>query len=203
MAERAKPSKNNGADANGATVIKKYANRRLYNTATSSYVTLDFLAEMVKNGEDFVVYDAKSGDDITHSVLTQIIFEEESKGPNLLPIEFLRQLIKFYGDSLQNFVPSYLEMSMNAFSQNQEDMRKRMRDTFSGAPGYAMFEETVRKNMELYAPLSNIYAPGANAGESGEAAKPAAGGESEIDDLKAQLAALQNQLEKLQRKDDA
>lgn len=210
MAERAKPSKKNGADANGATVIKKYANRRLYNTATSSYVTLDFLAEMVKNGEDFVVYDAKSGDDITHSVLTQIIFEEESKGPNLLPIEFLRQLIKFYGDSLQNFVPSYLEMSMNAFSQNQEDMRKRMRDTFSGAPGYAMFEETVRKNMELYgqamkmfAPLSNMYTPGAAATGAEETAKPAQGGESEINDLKAQLATLQNQLDKLQRKDDA
>ena len=217
MAERAKPSKKNGADANGATVIKKYANRRLYNTATSSYVTLDFLAEMVKNGEDFVVYDAKSGDDITHSVLTQIIFEEESKGPNLLPIEFLRQLIKFYGDSLQNFVPSYLEMSMNAFSQNQEDMRKRMRDTFGSAPGYAMFEETVRKNMELYGqamkmfsplggPLGGMYgAPGA-----GEAQKPAAkaagekaAGESEgdIDALKAQLATLQKQLDKLQNKD--
>jgi len=212
MAERAKPSKPNSADANGATVIKKYANRRLYNTATSSYVTLDFLAEMVKNGEDFVVYDAKSGDDITHSVLTQIIFEEESKGQSLLPIEFLRQLIKFYGDSLQNFVPSYLEMSMNAFSQNQEDMRQRMRDTFSGAPGYAMFEETVRKNMELYgqamkmfAPLSNIYAPNAAGpaaqAETGETNRTA-GAESEISDLKAQLATLQNELEKLQGKDE-
>lgn len=216
MAERTKPSKPGSADANGATVIKKYANRRLYNTATSSYVTLDFLAEMVKDGEDFVVYDAKSGDDITHSVLTQIIFEEESKGQSLLPIEFLRQLIKFYGDSLQNFVPSYLEMSMNAFSQNQEDMRQRMRSTFSGAPGYAMFEETVRKNMELYgqamkmfAPLSNIYTPGAGGAAPGESAeaKPAAAAaqkaESEISDLKAQLATLQSQLEKLQDKDES
>lgn len=154
-----------------------------------------------------MVYDAKSGDDITHSVLTQIIFEEESKGQNLLPSEFLRQLIKFYGDSLQNFVPSYLEMSMNAFSQNQEDMRTRMRDTFGGAPGYAMFEDTVRKNMELYgqamkmfAPLSGMYAPGAT--QAGEA--PTSGGgdnEREITELKAQLAALQGQLEKLQSKD--
>lgn len=205
MAERTKSAKKNGAD-NGATVIKKYANRRLYNTATSSYVTLDFLAEMVKSGEDFVVYDAKSGEDITHSVLTQIIFEEESKGQNLLPIEFLRQLIKFYGDSLQNFVPSYLEMSMNAFSQNQEDIRQRMRDTFGGAPGYAMFEETVRKNMELYGqamkmftPLSGMYGqPGA---EPGGADRPHAESESEINALKAQLAALQQQLEKIQDKD--
>lgn len=207
MADKAKPSKKNGADANGATVIKKYANRRLYNTATSSYVTLDFLAEMVKKGDDFVVYDAKSGDDITHSVLTQIIFEEESKGQNLLPIEFLRQLIKFYGDSLQNFVPSYLEMSMNAFSQNQEDMRTRMRDTLGGAPGYNMFEDTVRKNMELYgqamkmfAPMSGMYAPGA--ADAGSAQKPSGDSDSEINELKAQLAALQNQLEKLQTKDD-
>ena len=99
MVEQKSRARKNGADED-VTVIKKYANRRLYNTATSSYVTLDFLADMVKNGEDFVVYDAKSGDDITHSVLTQIIFEEESKGQNLLPIQFLRQLIKFYGDSL-------------------------------------------------------------------------------------------------------
>ncbi|NOX96331.1 MAG: polyhydroxyalkanoate synthesis repressor PhaR, partial [Alphaproteobacteria bacterium] len=111
MADKKQSGRKNGADGE-PTIIKKYANRRLYNTATSSYVTLDYLAEMVKNGEDFVVYDAKSGEDITHSVLTQIIFEEESKGQNLLPIQFLRQLIKFYGDSLQSFVPSYLEMSM-------------------------------------------------------------------------------------------
>ena len=219
MSDKAKSSKKNGADANGATIIKKYANRRLYNTATSSYVTLDFLAEMVKSGEDFVVYDAKTGEDITHSVLTQIIFEEESKGTNLLPIEFLRQLIKFYGDSLQNFVPSYLEMSMNAFAQNQEDMRKRMRDTFGSAPGYAMFEETVRKNMELYGqamkmfsplggPLGGMYgAPGAGGGEAQKPAAKATGekaaGESEgdIDALKSQLATLQKQLDKLQNKD--
>ncbi len=184
--------------AGDAVVIKKYANRRLYNTATSSYVTLDFLADMVKNGEDFVVYDAKSGDDITHSVLTQIIFEEESKGQNLLPIQFLRQLIQFYGDSLQRFVPSYLEMSMNAFTNNQDDLRQRMRDAFESTPGYAMFEEGVRKNMELYnqamkmfSPMTSMY-PGAQP-EKGEEAV-------EIDDLKSQLAAMRAKLEELEKK---
>ena len=200
MSDQDEKISKNGA-AGDATVIKKYANRRLYNTATSSYVTLDFLSEMVKNGEDFVVYDAKSGEDITHSVLTQIIFEEESKGQNLLPIQFLRQLIKFYGDSLQNFVPSYLEMSMDAFSRNQEDLRNRMRETFGSAPGYAMFEDSIRKNMDLYnqalkmfSPMSSVYGEGPS--------EPARSGEDpgEIDDLKSQLATLQKKLEKLEKK---
>lgn len=184
-----------------AIVIKKYANRRLYNTATSSYVTLDFLAEMVKDGDDFVVYDAKSGEDITHSVLTQIIFEEESKGQNLLPIQFLRQLIKFYGDSLQTFVPSYLEMSMDAFSRNQDEMRGRMRDAFGGAPGYAMFEESVRKNMELYeqamkmfSPLGPSYTPQ----RASAAPKTDSGDDTDINALKSQVAALQRKLDKLE-----
>jgi len=200
MSEQDKKIGKNGA-AGDATVIKKYANRRLYNTATSSYVTLDFLSEMVKNGEDFVVYDAKSGEDITHSVLTQIIFEEESKGQNLLPIQFLRQLIKFYGDSLQNFVPSYLEMSMDAFARNQEDLRKRMRETFGGAPGYAMFEESIRKNMDLYSQALKMFSP--MSGVYGEASNnPARAGEDpgEIDDLKSQLATLQKKLEELEKK---
>ncbi len=196
----AKPRANGSTDA---VVIKKYANRRLYNTATSSYVTLDFLADMVKNGEDFVVYDAKSGDDITHSVLTQIIFEEESKGQNLLPIQFLRQLIQFYGDSLQRFVPSYLEMSMNAFSQNQDDLRNRMRDAFESTPGYSMFEEGVRKNMELYnqamkmfSPMTNLYAP-----SQSDPAHAGRGEESdEIDELKSQLAAMRQKLDELEKK---
>ena len=194
------------ARANGATdavVIKKYANRRLYNTATSSYVTLDFLADMVKNGEDFVVYDAKSGDDITHSVLTQIIFEEESKGQSLLPIQFLRQLIQFYGDSLQRFVPSYLEMSMNAFSQNQDDLRHRMRDAFEAAPGYSMFEEGVRKNMELYnqamkmfSPMTNLYA----AQQPGAASPNKSDDPAEINELKSQLAAMREKIDELEKK---
>lgn len=188
--------------AGDAIVIKKYANRRLYNTATSSYVTLDFLAEMVKNGDDFVVYDAKSGDDITHSILTQIIFEEESKGQNLLPIQFLRQLIQFYGDSLQNFVPSYLEMSMNAFSQNQDEMRQKMLGAFGNNPGFAMFEEGVRKNMELYNQAMKMFSPMQNAYTSSQAGSAPTGGESDqIDELKAQLAALNEKLEMMEKKD--
>ena len=180
-------------------VIKKYANRRLYNTASSSYVTLDFLAEMVKDGEDFVVYDAKSGEDITHSVLTQIIFEEESKGQNLLPIQFLRQLIHFYGDSLQSFVPSYLEMSMDAFSKNQDEMRSRMRDAFGGAPGYAMFEESVRKNMELYEQAMKMFSPlGASYTPQKASRSAAADDDTDINALKSQVAALQRKLDKLE-----
>lgn len=199
MTEKTKSRTKNDGDA---VVIKKYANRRLYNTATSSYVTLDFLAEMVKAGEDFVVYDAKSGDEITRSVLTQIIFEEESKGQNLLPIQFLRQLIKFYGDSLQSFVPSYLEMSMDAFSRNQEGMRGRMRDAFGGAPGYAMFEESVRKNMELYEQAMKMFSPlGPSYSPQRETPAPKPGDEKEdpdINALKSQVEALQRKLDKLE-----
>lgn len=195
-------------------VIKKYANRRLYNTATSAYVTLDYLSDMVKGGQDFVVYDAKTGENITRSVLTQIIVEEEGKGQNLLPIQFLRQLIKFYGDSLQLFVPSYLEMSMDAFSKNQEKLRTQMRDAFGGAPGYQMFEETARKNMALYeqalkmfSPMTGLYSQamqragfgsGFAAGMGGATPAPHEG--EDINVLKAQLAALQRQLDKLEKK---
>src|ERR1700743_2485290 len=118
-----------GKSGDERVVIKKYANRRLYNTASSSYVTLEHLSEMVKKGVDFVVYDAKTNEDITRPVLTQIIFEEESRGQNLLPIQFLRQLIRFYGDSMQALVPSYLELSLDSFTQQQERMRKQFADT--------------------------------------------------------------------------
>jgi len=199
MTEKKDNSRANGSGDN-ATIIKKYANRRLYNTSTSSYVTLDFLSDMVKNGEDFVVYDAKSGDDITHSVLTQIIFEEESKGQNLLPIQFLRQLIKFYGDNLQTFVPSYLEMSMDSFSKNQEELRQRMFEAIGSAPGYAMFEETVRKNMDLYrqamkmfSPMNNIYSAGPQSNDPADMDK--------IQDLQAQVEQLQKKLEQLEKSD--
>ena len=123
------------------TVIKKYANRRLYNTSTSSYVTLDDLAEMVKKGTDFSVYDAKTGEDITRSVLTQIIFDEENKGQNLLPIRFLRQLIRFYGDSMQAFIPSYLEFSLESLTREQERFRQQMMESFGGEPFRAMEEQ--------------------------------------------------------------
>ncbi|WP_411819380.1 polyhydroxyalkanoate synthesis repressor PhaR [Hyphococcus formosus] len=199
-----KTNKGRSKTEGDAIVIKKYANRRLYNTATSSYVTLDFLAEMVKNGEDFVVYDAKSGEDITRSVLTQIIFEEESKGQNLLPIQFLRQLIKFYGDSLQSFVPSYLEMSMDSFTKNQDEMRDRMRETFGAAPGFSMFEDSVRKNMELYeqamkmfSPLGPAYTPQKSAA-SAPAEKES---DADIDALKSQVEALQKKLDRLESED--
>ncbi|MEM9168883.1 MAG: polyhydroxyalkanoate synthesis repressor PhaR [Pseudomonadota bacterium] len=208
MSEQPKsPSEGTGKgakkNADEPITIKKYANRRLYNTATSTYVTLDYLSEMVKNGQDFVVFDAKSGDDITRGVLTQIIFEEENKGQNLLPIQFLRQLIKFYGDNLQSFVPSYLEMSMNAFSENQEKMRAHMRDAFGGAPGYAMFEETTRKNMQLFEQAMKMFNPMSNAMGNLYASsqpQPTAGAREsgEIDELRSQVQALQAKLAKLE-----
>lgn len=178
-------------------VVKKYANRRLYNTATSSYVTLDYLSEMVKNGQEFVVHDAKSGDDITHSVLTQIIFEEENKGENLLPIQFLRQLIQFYGDNLQSFVPSYLEMSMDAFSKNQDQMRDQMRSTFGATPGYSFFEEAARQNMMLFGNAMKMFSP--DQGFTQPAAEPASNGNEELDAMRAEMAALKRELMELKK----
>jgi polyhydroxyalkanoate synthesis repressor PhaR len=194
------PGKSGGKKGRGGDapiVIKKYANRRLYNTATSSYVTLDYLADMVKNGQDFVVYDAKTNEDITHSVLTQIIFEEENKGQNLLPIQFLRQLIKFYGDNLQAFVPSYLEMSMDAFANNQEKLRSRMRDTFGATPGYQMFEEMARQNMALFDQAMKMFTP--MGGFYNQAQRPASGGASASDDGGAEIHKLREELAELKR----
>jgi len=181
--------------------IKKYANRRLYNTATSSYVTLDYLAEMVKGGQDFVVYDAKTGDDITRSVLTQIIFEEENKGQNLLPIQFLRQLIQFYGDNLQSFVPSYLEMSMDAFTKNQEKFREQLQGAFGGAPGFAMFEENARRNIAMFEQAMQMFSPagGGVYGQPGGGADEGAPEASELSEVKAELAELKRQLNQLNK----
>ena len=134
-------------------VIKKYANRRLYNTATSSYVTLDHLAQMVRDGTDFQVFDAKSGEDITRQVLTHIIVEEENKGDNMLPLSFLRQLIALYGDSVQAMVPGYLEQSMNAFAGNQDQIRDMMGKTFGASVGddpMKAFEDMTRQNMAVF-----------------------------------------------------
>ena len=139
-------------------VVKKYANRRLYNTATSSYVTLDDLARMIKEGGDFVAYDAKTGEDLTRSVLTQIIVEQEQKGQNLLPISFLRQLISLYGDSMQFLVPGYLEQAMIAFAQNQEQMRKNLQATFGIFP-FGQFEEMGMQNMALFERTLRMLAP--------------------------------------------
>jgi len=139
--------------------IKKYANRRLYNTATSSYVTLDHLSQMVKEGVDFVVYDAKTGEDITRAVLTQIIVEEENKGQNLLPISFLRQLIGLYGDSMQWMVPSYLEYSMQVFSRNQERMREYFQTTFGGMFPFGGFEEMSKHNLAMLERTMRMFTP--------------------------------------------
>lgn len=194
MAERAKPRMEKAAE-NGAVVVKKYANRRLYNTATSSYVTLDDLSAMVKEGIDFNVYDAKSGEDITRSVLTQIIFEQESRGQNLLPIQFLRRLIRFYGDSLQGFVPGYLEASMEAFSKNQESLRERFAETWGSSKAIEAFETQARQNMALFDQAMRMWSPFA-AGEDG---LPLGSAEDAgaIDDLRRQMASMQAKLDSL------
>jgi len=183
--------------------IKKYANRRLYNTATSSYVTLDNLCQMVKDGTDFVVYDAKTGEDITRAVLTQIIVEEEGKGQNLLPISFLRQLIAFYGDSMQWLVPSYLENSMRSFAHNQEQMRRYLQETFGGMFPFGQFEQMGKQNMAMIERAMKMVFPFGGEGEAGGAghgdtpAAPAADPKQGIDQLKRQLDALQKQLDGL------
>ena len=184
--------------------IKKYANRRLYNTATSSYVTLDHLCQMVKDGVDFVVFDAKTGEDITRSVLTQIIVEEEGKGQNLLPINFLRQLISFYGDNLQFLLPRYLEQSMESFALNQEQMRKYLKDSLGGMFPFGRFEELGKQNMAFMEQAMRMWnpfkvPPVPQPGEEPE--KPAASTAAEsLDSLKAQMDALQRQLEELAKK---
>jgi polyhydroxyalkanoate synthesis repressor PhaR len=183
----------------GPVVIKKYANRRLYNTQTSSYVTLDHLAGMVKEGVEFEVQDARTGDDITRSVLTQIIFEEEAKGQNLLPIKFLRQLIRFYGDSLQAFVPGYLDMSMDSFTKNQGAMRDRIAEAMGG--GNSMIENLTRQNlaifehaMQMFSPF-NAAAPGRREEQAEE--KPSS---SDVDALKREMEAMRRQLSELSQR---
>lgn len=201
---------------NEPITIKKYANRRLYNTATSSYVTLDHLADMVKQNQDFVVFDAKSGEDITRSVLTQIIFEEEAKGgQNLLPIRFMRQLIRYYGDSLQGVVPSFLELSMENFAKEQERLRGRLASAV-GEERFQQLEEQVRDNLnalEGAVRMFNPFGPGREDADT-QAGKPAGGqarkpgtrpaktadAEEEIDRLKDQMAAMQKQLDALSRR---
>jgi len=178
--------------------IKKYANRRLYNTGTSTYVTLEDLAAMVKTGEDFVVYDAKTGDDITRSVLAQIIFEQENKeGQSLLPIAFLRQLIRFYGDSMQMLVPRYLEQSMQSLTSHQDKFREQMAQAF-GNVGFGPMEETVRRNMEMFEKTFAMFAPfGRPQTKPGAPEKPAQPGGSDMDELKRQLDEMQKRLDKM------
>ena len=193
------------------TTIKKYANRRLYNTGTSTYVTLEDLAAMVKEGEDFLVYDAKTGDDITRSVLAQIIFEQENKaGQNLLPTTFLRQLIRFYGDSMQMMVPRYLEVSIDSLTREQTKFREQISTAF-GMGGFGAIEEQVRRNMEMFERTFSMFAPFARQGQASEtpadadnAAKPVAGGAApggDIDDLKRQIDEMQKRIERIGDKD--
>jgi len=178
--------------------IKKYANRRLYNTATSSYVTLDHLAQMVKDGKEFVVHDAKTNDEITRSVLTQIIFEEEGKGHSLLPIGFLRQIISFYGDSLQTVLPSYLELSMTQFNKNQEQMRTYVQTTLGDIFPFKNFEDLGRQNLAMFQRAMNMFQPFVMPAGDGEAPKPK--GDDDLSALKSKLESLEKQLEGLSKK---
>ncbi len=183
------------------TVIKKYANRRLYDTGRSSYVTLDDLCEMIKEGHDFVVYDAKSGEDLTRSVLTQIIVEQETHGENLLPVSFLKQLIGFYGDNLQSLVPNYLEQTFAAFTKNQEQFRDQFGKSMGGMmpgmmnPGAMMnpmaaMEDMVKKNMEMFQNTMKAFTSPASAGKTGDS-------KSRIDELKSTMAAMQREIDRL------
>jgi polyhydroxyalkanoate synthesis repressor PhaR len=216
-----------GSGAPGPIIIKKYANRRLYNTQTSSYVTLEHLCDMVKEGVEFEVRDARTGEDITRQVLAQIIFEEENKGgQHLLPIQFLRQLIRFYGDSLQAFVPSYLELSMESFTKNQQEMREKFAEAFGNKFGFKDFEKMSRQNIEMFERAMRMFSPfgpsmggwdkpmanpfsafsSAASDANGNAAPSSSASSStqrdqEIRELKEQLAAMRQQIADLaQRK---
>jgi polyhydroxyalkanoate synthesis repressor PhaR len=215
------PGSSKDPDKIEPVVIKKYANRRLYNTDTSTYVTLDDLAAMVKSGRDFVVFDAKSGDDLTHSVLTQIIVEQESRmgGQTLLPIPFLRQLIRFYGDSIERLVPAYLQVSLDTLTKEQERFRKTFAGAFTPSGAVEAYQEQVRKNMAMFEQAMAMFSPfgkppatrpgGPETAEvkpepaKPEVVRPATAVSSlkqdDLDQLKAQLAALQARLEEISR----
>ena len=184
------------------TVIKKYANRRLYHTGTSAYVTLEDLAQMVRGGEDFTVHDARTGEDLTRSVLAQIIFEQENKeGQNLLPVTVLRQLIRFYGDSMQALVPSYLEFSMNNLSQEQQKLREQMAQAF-GPGAFQAMEEQVRKNMSFFTEAMRMFSPfpPGSPGNPGQKVPSQADDVDDLDALKRQMADMQAKLDKLAEK---
>ncbi|MGE0698491.1 MAG: polyhydroxyalkanoate synthesis repressor PhaR [Hyphomicrobiaceae bacterium] len=217
-------------DKKEPVVVKKYANRRLYNTETSTYVTLDDLATMVRAERDFVVFDAKSGEDLTHAVLTQIIVEEESRAgtQTLLPVPFLRQLIRFYGDTMERMVPSYLQVSLDTLAKEQERFRKQFTTAFTPQGAFEAYQEQARKNLAMFEQAVGMFAPfpgakpgtpeAARSGSEAETpgappasataapaeAKPAPQPErrkpNELDELKAQLAAMQAKLEKLSSK---
>lgn len=196
------------AEKKEAVVIKKYANRRLYNTETSTYVTLDDLASMVRGDRDFVVYDAKTGDDLTHSVLTQIIVEQENRqgGQTLLPVPFLRQLIRFYDDSIGRMVPGYLQFSLENLASQQEKFRTQFASAFSNpAAAFEIYQDTARKNMQMFEQALSMWSPftglppGGKRGDQPEKGeKGAMPKESdELGELKAQLASMQQKIDKL------
>lgn len=194
-------------------VVKKYANRRLYNTDTSSYVTLDDLAEMVRAERDFVVFDAKSGEDLTHAVLTQIIVEQESRGENLLPVSFLRQLIRFYGDSVGSLVPSYLALSLNSLTREQDRYREQFASPF-GASGLEAMQEQAKQNMALFEKALGVFNPFAPTNQNSETAASGGGNEDtgskttgtrsaeDIEALQNQLSAIQDKLDQMSRRSE-
>ena len=196
-------------DKKEAVVIKKYANRRLYNTETSTYVTLDDLGGMVRSDRDFVVYDAKTGDDLTHSVLTQIIVEQENRqgGQTLLPVPFLRQLIRFYDDSIGRMVPGYLQFSLENLAKEQEKLRTQFASVFANpAAAFEVYQDLARRNMAMFEQALSMWTPFGGRGADGaqEGQQGAENGEprkdsDEINDLKSQLANMQQKIDKLSK----
>lgn len=197
MAEK---KSNSGKGKDGETVIiKKYANRRLYDTSSSAYVTLEDLARMVREGTDFVVYDAKSNEDLTRQILTQIIFEEESRGEALLPVQFLRQLIGFYGGQMQGVLPSYLEMSLDSFTRQQEQLRGQFSRAFGAAPGVGLLDEAVKRNMAMFEQAMKVW-PGFSAGNTTAAPPPTAAAPATPDplsEMRQQMDEMRAQLDRL------
>jgi polyhydroxyalkanoate synthesis repressor PhaR len=194
-------AKNGTSDSDDVIIIKKYANRRLYNTRSSSYITLDFLAKLTREGKDFQVVDAKTGDDITHNILTQIIMEEESSGQQMLPVGFLRELISMYGNSMQSMIPQYLEASMDAFRKNQEKFHTAMEGSIKNSP----FAQLARQNLAMFEAASSAFTPRKDKGSTTPAqptgtsapATTTASSEDEIAALKAQLSAMQRKIDDL------
>ncbi|MEG3172069.1 polyhydroxyalkanoate synthesis repressor PhaR [Sphingomonas sp. ZB1N12] len=179
--------------ADGIVIIKKYANRRLYNTESSSYITLDHLATMTREGRDFKVVDAKTDEDITHNVLTQIIMEEESRGETMMPVNFLRQLISMYGDSMQTMVPGYLEASMDSFRRNHDQFKSAVEGAFANSP----FADIAKRNLAMFDVAAQAMTPPAPTPAAAPAAAPAASKDDEIAALRSELAKLQEKVEKL------
>ena len=180
----------------GVVIIKKYANRRLYNTETSSYITLEHLATMTREGRDFKVVDAKTDDDITHNVLTKIIMEEESRGQTMLPVSFLRQLISMYGDSMQSMVPGYLEASMDSFRRNQEQFKSAVEGAFAHSP----FAEIAKRNLQMFEAAAKAFQPPAAGAMSAAGSAPSSSPKTKDDEiaaLKAEMARLKDKVEKL------